>query len=77
MYARKRPEQDLEDLAYDFIEQELGRHAWQSNIAKARHEGTLLPRIRNWLDHLGIDASADRIAERLFQLTLNEPGRWR
>lgn len=79
LYRPGRHAQDTEDLAYEFIEQEVGRHDWKSNWPKfkANHEGILVQRVQAWLDYLGIDYDANEIVKFIDNMVEKVEGKWR
>lgn len=79
MYRPGRHDQDTEDLAYEFVEQEVGRHDWAVNWPKfkANHAGDLVKRVQSWLDYLGIDYDPNEIISFLDGMIKNTSGKWK
>jgi hypothetical protein len=79
MYKPGRHQQDTEDLAYEFMEQEVGRYDWKNNWPKfkANHDGILVQRVQAWLDYLGIDYDANEIINFLDKMVKTENGKWK
>ncbi len=69
---------ETEDIASDFIENEIGRHDWMSNwpTYKAK-QPNLRGRIATWLSNAGYVAEPEEIERKIDQLILTRPGRWR
>lgn len=68
---------DTEDLALEFVEEELGRFDWRANWATAKARGNLRERISQWLDAQGVEHDPDAIIACLEALVSGRPGRWR
>lgn len=68
---------EIHDLAADFVEQEVGRLDWVKNLALLKSNGQLQPRLEDWLKRMGygheLAAPIVEEVERLLKL----PGRWR
>jgi hypothetical protein len=79
IYRAKQHPQDTEDIAYEFIEQEVGRLDWKNNWPKfkANHEGTLVNRIQRWLDYIGIEYDPKEIIKFLDDMVAGRNGKWR
>lgn len=76
-HFKTRPALEIEDIAVDFIENELGRHDWMKNWPIYKAKPRFLDRIAHWLAATGHDATPDDIARRIDQMLLIQPGRWR
>ncbi len=68
---------DVEDIALEFVEQELGRFDWRNNWATAKASGALPQRIQAWLEAVGTNADAQEIIQYIDTLVADRPGRWR
>jgi hypothetical protein len=79
LYRPGRHPQDTEDLAYEFMEQEVGRFDWKNNWPrfKANHEGILTQRVQAWLDYIGIDYDANEIIRFLDKMVETTDGKWK
>ena len=86
MYLRMEPAHlfparrvlETEDIASDFIENEIGRHDWQNNWpAYKAKQPNLRGRIATWLANAGYVAEPEEIERTIDQLILTRPGRWR
>lgn len=67
---------DVEDVASDFVEQELGRFDWRNNWEASKRSGTALPRIRAWLASQNSQLRAEDIADWIDTTARDRPGRW-
>lgn len=71
---------DTEDLATDFMEEEIGRHHWQRNWPRFKasfpNNEALLQRIRTWLDRLEIDHDPQAIVDHLNGMVGSLAGKW-
>lgn len=75
---RARHVLETEDIASDFIENEVGRHDWASNWPKYKaKQPNLRGRIATWLANAGYSASPEEVEHAIDQLILTRPGRWR
>ncbi len=79
LYRPGKHPQDTEDLAYEFIEQEVGRLDWKTNWPKfkANHEGILVQRVQAWLDYLGIEYDANALIQFLDHMVESRNGKWK
>ena len=72
---------DTEDLAAEFIEQEVGRVDWQTNWPKFQanqgDEQGLVKRVKRWLDYIGIEYPPEDIITYLDGLAKDRTGLWR
>lgn len=67
---------DVEDLALEFMETEVGRFDWIHNWPKVKATGTAPQRIKQWLEAMNVEASPDEIIEYLDNLVTKRAGRW-
>lgn len=69
---------ETDDIAADFVENELGRHDWMNNWPKykAKH-GDVRGRIATWLANAGHVAEPEEIERTIERMMLTRPGRWR
>jgi hypothetical protein len=51
-------EDEIQDLACDYVEQEVGRHDWQNNWLKRRGENDEQKNIEVWLRRIGENEGA-------------------
>lgn len=79
VYRPGRHAQDTEDLAYEFMEQEVGRFDWAANWPKfkANHAGILVQRVQAWLNYLGIDYDPNEIIQFLDHMVETGAGKWK
>lgn len=55
-------EDEIHDLAYEYIEQEIGRFDWKNNWVKLRQRPDFTIKLRRWLKRVGEDGNiADQI----------------
>ena len=77
LIRRTRSQPDTEDLALQFMEDEVGRFDFRNNWAKVKEKGDLRQRIREWLDVLHADGNPDEIVDYLDRLVAERAGNWR
>jgi hypothetical protein len=68
---------ETEDIAADFIENELGRHDWARNWPAYKAKPGLRDRIATWLASAGYQAEPEAVEKAIDQLILTRPGKWR
>ncbi len=74
--TRQNP-MDLEDLASNWVEEELGRYDWIANWAKAKERGNIRERIDEWLKLMNVqDVSPESIIQYIDELVKSRTGRW-
>lgn len=70
-----------DDLAAEFIEQEVGHYDWANNwpVFKARFpdQQSLLEHVRAWLDRMEIDHDPQSVVNYLNAMVTERPGKWR
>lgn len=76
LIRRTRRGWDSEDLALEFIENEVGRFDWSGNWAKIKESGTARQKIQDWLVALQVEHDPDEIVSYLDKLTAERTGRW-
>lgn len=67
---------DVEDLAYTFMEEEIGRFDWKNNWEKIKGQGTARSKVQNWLDALHVEHNPDEIISFLDGVAQTRSGRW-
>jgi hypothetical protein len=68
---------DAEDLAFIFMEEEVGRFDWQSNWEKIKATGTATQRVQDWLNTMQIDnQNPDELVRILDTVAAERSGRW-
>lgn len=68
---------DAEDLAFVFMEEEIGRFDWKNNWKKIKESGTARQRVQNWLNAMQLqDQNPDEIVSILDQVASERSGRW-
>jgi hypothetical protein len=73
----KRPPTDPDDLALDYVENEVGRFDWMNNWPKHKEQRPIRDRVAAWLERLQAQADPDDIIRRIDDLVTKRPGRWR
>lgn len=72
---------DVEDLAADFMEQEVGRFDWKNNWPKVKEKHptpeALRARVQAWLQHMEIDHDPQGIIDYLDSMVEKRHGFWR
>lgn len=80
-YRPGRHPQDTEDLALEFMEQEVGRHDWKANWPKFKanqgDEAAVLRKVQAWLNYMGIEYDPREIVQFLDQMVEKRNGIWR
>jgi len=75
---KRRPSHVIDDVAYDFIENEVGRHDWSNNWQKWRREKPdLKERVQAWLDRYQIDQEPQGLIDFLDSMVQTRVGKWR
>ena len=68
---------ETEDLALQYVEDEVGRFDFRNNWAKVKEKGGVRQRIQQWLEALNVDGNPDEIIEYLDRLVTDRAGNWR
>jgi hypothetical protein len=72
--------QDTEDLAFEFMEQEVGRLDWRNNWPKVKAnlgpEG-IVRKVQAWLNYMGIEYDPGLIIAFLDDMVTNRNGNWK
>ena len=76
MFRTKSPAVDTEDLAFLFMEEEVGRHDWQNNWPKFKQTTDARQRVQDWLRAMQIEHNPDEIISCLDRLVAARSGRW-
>ncbi len=66
-------------LAYDYVEQEVGRRDWRANwkqIMAKNGKGGLKGKIQRWLDNYEIDHDPEGLVDYIDGMVEKNPGRW-
>jgi hypothetical protein len=74
---RTKPMVDTEDLACQFMEDEVGRFDFRTNWAKLKQTNNVRQRIQQWLEALKVEGNPDAIIEYLDRLVADRAGSWR
>jgi hypothetical protein len=72
----KTPGHDTEDLAFSFVEEEVGRFDWRNNWPKIKESGTARQKIQDWLNALQVEHDPDEIILYLDRMLAERAGRW-
>lgn len=67
---------DTEDLAWLFIEEEVGRHDWRNNWPKRKESGKAREQIQSWLEAMKIEHDPDEIISYLDQSVKERAGKY-
>lgn len=69
---------EADDLAADFIENEIGRHDWMNNwtVWKDKHPD-YRERIRTWLEKLGENLPPEDLIQAIDRMKILVPGKWK
>jgi hypothetical protein len=68
---------DAEDLAFVFMEEEIGRFDWKANWEKIKATGTATQRVQDWLNTMQIDnQNPDELVRILDTVAAERSGRW-
>lgn len=69
--------ESTQDVAADFIEDELGRFDWMNNWRVIREREDPVAKVQAYLDTYGIVADARQVVDYIDQMTVKNPGRWK
>ncbi len=67
----------IQDVAADFIENEVGRFDWLRNWGVIRSQGDPVPKVQAYLDTYAITADARKIVAEIDRMAVENPGRWK
>lgn len=75
---RRRPVYETEDVALDYIENEVGRHDWAENWKKlkGKHPG-MKHRVQAYLDRYEIDHDPQGLIDYLDRMVTTRTGKWK
>lgn len=77
-YFRPHSGPETDDLAADFIENEVGRLDWSVNWPRYKAKHPDYPaRIQNFFHRLGREVDAEAIARHLDLMVITRPGPWK
>lgn len=81
IYRPGQHPQDTEDIAFEFMENEVGRHDWRNNWPKFKanqgDEAALRRKVQAWLNYAGIEYDPGAIIAFLDDMVKNRNGNWR
>jgi hypothetical protein len=73
---RRRHSVDTEDLACQFMEDEVGRFDFRNNWKKLKETQNVRQRIQQWLEALNVDGNPEEIIAYLDKLVAERAGNW-
>jgi hypothetical protein len=76
LFRRSRIHSDVEDLALEFLENEVGRFDWSRNWPKIKASGSAHQKVQEWLNALNSDANPNEIISYLDKMLIERTGRW-
>ena len=76
LIKRTKSASDTEDLAFTFMEEEVGRFDWKNNWPKIKAQGNARQKVQDWLTALHVEHDPDAIVEFLDGMVAGRSGRW-
>jgi len=76
LHFRQRHSVSTEDLACQFMEDEVGRLDFRNNWKKLKETQNVRQRIQQWLEALNVDGQPDEIITYLDKLVAERAGNW-
>ena len=70
-------DEDVAEIAADFIENEAGRLDWVNNWRVIKGRGDALAKVQSYLNTYGLVADAQEIVNTLDRMAEENPGRWK
>lgn len=70
-------DEDVGDIAADFIENEVGRFDWRNNLNVIKSRGNLLQMVQHYLQTYGLAANPQAVVDRIEQMAIQTPGSWK
>lgn len=70
-------DESVEDIAADFIENEVGRFDWVNNWNLIRSREDPVAKVQTYLDQYGLVADAQGVVEAIDRMAEVNPGRWK
>jgi hypothetical protein len=67
----------IEEIAADFIENEVGHYDWVNNWPVIRNRGEALAKVQTYLDTYGIRADARLVVDEIERMLVENPGHWK
>lgn len=81
LYSPSKHPQDTEDIALEFVEQEVGRSDFKNNWPKFKanlgDEASVHRRVKSWLAYVGIEYDPREIVQYLDRKANEIVGTWR
>ena len=69
--------ESVEEIAADFVENELGRFDWMRNWAVIKGKEDPVAKVKAYLDYYGLRADPQQIVDEIERLVEKVPGRWK
>ena len=66
-----------QDLAADFIEQQVGGQRWKENLAAMIQQKNLRPALTRWMQTMNIQAKSELVLVAISDMLKRSPGKWR
>lgn len=77
MHKRHRGLDAVEDVAADYIEQQVGRHDWKNNWRVLKQKYNMVERIAEWLESYQYAQTAEAVVKHLDDMAKGVAGSWR
>ena len=71
-----RPHWDTEDLAFLYMEEEVGRFDWRNNWLARKSKGDVRAQVQAWLDDIKVQHNPDEIIAYLDKMVEHRTGSW-
>lgn len=69
--------EDVADIAADFVENEIGRFDWVNNWSVVRGRENVVGLVQAYLTKYGMAADPTAVVAEIDQMAQNNPGRWK
>jgi hypothetical protein len=66
-----------QELAADFIEQQVGRQRWKENLAAMVQQNNLRPALTRWMQTMNIQAKPELVLAAISDMLKRSTGKWR
>lgn len=77
-HFRPRVESTIDDVAADYMENEIGRHDWSVNWPKYKSKHPdLKAKVQSWLERYEIDHDPQGLIDFLDRMVATRSGKWR
>lgn len=67
---------DLENIACDYVENEVGRLDWVNNWNVYKQKHNVVENVSTWLQSLGLNADPDAVIRCIDLMAETRPGKW-